>query len=400
MITDEENTASSAQAQFRLLRGADRWWFLGPGGVARLGEKHITPEGTLDSLAEQKLRDQGLYRNRKINAYGLTVLTSTDCNLGCGYCFQNTGQDETGGSRPPRIRHARLTSDTITTILEFARRQMVVRHMDKLAILLFGGEPLLNPRGCIELLNRAADYGLASAGMVSNLTLFTPALAQKLSDAGLSYVQVTFDGDQAEHDTIRIRRTRGGGTFDSIISNLVRASEATRLRWILRVNVSHHNYTGIDALVERLAGSVDPSRCKIYFVRVGDVGIGYGNDLVHTGKLAEDFGRWQRLALERGFGVSRPRPRTRCLTCEYGYGDYGAVVNADGTLSSCWDTAGKPEWEVGTVFDGYLPDAQIKGKWVKCDHGYQYSDEAMAREAFEDTVDAALLDYLHETGRI
>jgi uncharacterized protein len=395
--TSQEMTRTEPEAAIRLLPGNGHWWFLGPGGVARLGASHITPQGTLTPSAEQRLRSQGLFRaGTTSTTYGLTVLTSTDCNLGCGYCFQNTGQDETGGNRPPRIRHSRLTSETITTILEFAGRQMRLSGLDKLTVLLFGGEPLLNPRGCVELLTRAADYGLVRANMISNLTLMTPRLARQLSDAGLREVQVTFDGDRETHDHIRVRRSRGG-TFDTILANLAMASEAAPLRWTLRVNVSHRNHGGMDALIERLGAGTDPSRCAIYFALVGDIGIGYGNDLSHDRMLASDFSRWQRRALELGFNVARPSARVYCRTCGPGDGRYGAVVNADGTLSSCWDTAGKPGWEVGTVSAGYLPAGQIEGRWVSCDHEYRYSEDARARALFQDTVDAALLDHLRET---
>jgi len=61
----------------------------------------VEPDGTLRPATGQRLRDQGLYTLRPPDAYALTVLTSTSCNLGCGYCFQNTGQDPAGGSRPP-----------------------------------------------------------------------------------------------------------------------------------------------------------------------------------------------------------------------------------------------------------------------------------------------------------
>ncbi len=49
------------------------------------------------------------------------------------------------------------------------------------------------------------------------------------------------------------------------------------------MNVSQETFHGIDTLIDRLAGSLDPSRCALYFARVGDVGIGYANDLLHTG---------------------------------------------------------------------------------------------------------------------
>jgi uncharacterized protein len=383
----------------RLIEGNDNWWFLGPGGTARLNHSHVRGDGTLTTAAEQELRERGLYTEAPPRAYGLTVLTSTDCNLGCAYCFQNTGQDPTGGNRPPRIAHARLTSQVITSALEFAGRKMASAGLDKLRLTVFGGEPLLNPRGCTELLERAADYGMTSAQMISNLTLLTPQLAKRLADSGLSSIQVTFDGDRADHDQIRVRRS-GGGSFDSIVRNMARASEVTSLRWLMRVNVSHHNKRGINDLLARLGESLDPSRCIVYFARVADVGIGYANDLGHTEDFAELFLGWHRQVIEAGFAVPRPGAYPACATCSYRGGRFGAVVNADGTLSSCWDTAGRDGWDVGTIESGYRPDREIDDRWVTCTDANNYAGGQAAWDSFQDRVDAALLDYLARVKRL
>ncbi|WP_062209196.1 radical SAM protein [Streptomyces sp. NBRC 109706] len=384
----------------RLLPGAKNWWFLGPGGVARLRDGHVTPEGALRPDARRQLRESGLLATTAVRSYALTVLTSTHCNLGCGYCFQNIAQDPTGGSRPPRMPQTRLTSATITSVLDFTRRQMAAVGLEKLRILLFGGEPLLNPKGCLELLERARDFGLDSAWMISNATLLTPALAGQLGALGLDSIQVTFDGDRPDHDRIRIARADGGGTYDTIVRNIARASQVSEIGWRLRVNVSQENFDGIDGLLERLATDVDPGRCTLYFARVGDVGIGYANDLLHNGELAATFSRWQRRALDLGFTVSRPDAHRVCATCGHTGGRYGAVVSADGTLASCWETAGKPDWDVGSVTDGYLPDETTRERWVGCEDLYRYHDDAPTLRTFRDSVDAALLDYLHETGRL
>lgn len=383
----------------RIIRGKNNWWFLGPGGTARLYADHLTAEGTLTPAAEDRLRESGLFTVKQPNTYTLTVLTSTACNLGCNYCFQNTGQDVAGGSRPPRIAHARLNSEMITDVLEFAGRQKSAVGVEKLHILLFGGEPLLNPRGCLELLARAADYGLVSASMISNATLLTPRLAGRLVDLGLRLVQVTFDGDRTHHDLTRVRRS-GGGTFDSIVDNMAAVSKAVPIRWAIRVHVSHQNHTGVDALIDRLADRLDTSACSLSLARVDDVGIGYLNEMRHDTLLAERFFQWQKHALERGFQVDRPTASFLCLTCSFVNGPYGAVVNADGSLASCWETAGKPGWEVGSVADGYLPSDQLDGRWISCEDNHHFVDGRPAKRVFEDTLDAAFLDYLDGTGRL
>lgn len=383
----------------RILRGSNGWWFVGPGGIARLGTAHVTAEGGLRPQAEQELRAQGMFDVTPYRGYSLTVLTSTDCNLGCGYCFQNTGQDNSGGSRPPRIAHSRLRSWSITDILNFTGRMMAEAGLDQLLLMLFGGEPLLNLRGCRELLARAADYGLTRATMTSNGTLLTPLVARELSALGLGRVQVTFDGDRAEHDRIRVTRS-GGATFDVIANNIARVSEVAPLQWTLRINVSHHNHRGIGVLLERLADRLDPARCTVALARVGDIGIGYGNDLMLTNDLASAFAGWNRKALDLGFLVTRPHVHGPCHACSYKGGRYGAVISADGTLSSCWETAGKPEWVVGTAAEGYLPAADLDTRWVTCASSYQYAGDRAAFIRFEDQVDADLLDYLSSTGRL
>jgi uncharacterized protein len=383
----------------RVIRGKNNWWFLGPGGVARLRASHVADNGTLTASAESHLRESGLFTSEKPRVYTVTVLTSTDCNLGCGYCFQNTAQDPTGGNRPPRITHSRLTPDRITSILEFAGGRMAEVDLEKLHILLFGGEPLLNPRGCLELLARAADYGLVSASMISNGTLLTSTLAKQLVELKLRAIQITFDGDRADHDGIRVRRS-GGGTFDSIVENMVSVSQAVAIRWGIRVNVSHHNHSGVEALIDALATRLDTSMCGIHFAWVGDSGIGYANQMRHSESLAEQFFRWQRHATEAGFRVSRPTASGPCVTCSFDDGKYGAVVNADGTLSSCWETAGRPGWQVGSVLDGYLPAVETAGKWISCEDSRRYADDGQPLSAFNDALDAAFLDYLDEAGRL
>jgi uncharacterized protein len=381
----------------RLLHGKYGWWFLGPGGVARLGNQHLTQDGEVTQETRRWLSERGLFTVPQYRAYSLTVLTSTSCNLGCGYCFQNTGQDAVGGSRPPRIEHARLTSQTITAILDFVRSRMSEAHLDYLKVMLFGGEPLLNPRACRELLARAREYGMTHGSMITNGTLLTPRLAEQLSQLGLSTVQVTFDGDRDVHDHIRISRA-GTPTFDTIVANVARVSQVTPLRWTLRINVSHHNQASIDALIARLADSLDPERCVLGLALVGDTGIGYGNELSHDDALLASFDRWQRHVIEAGFRIPRPRPHTPCQACSFRNGAYGAVVSADGSLSSCWETAGRPGWRVGDVISGYHPGREHR--WTSCGAKYRYPEGRSRLAAFHDRADAALLDYLHESGRL
>jgi len=382
----------------RLLKGARGWWYVGGHKLLLLSDAAVDSGGRLRSVVEHRLNAMGVNRPAPRPSYALTVLTASACNLGCAYCFQNTAPDPTGGSRPSRIASVWLTRETSRRILRFVSCRMAESGMDKLDVHLFGGEPLLNPAGCRDLLELAADHGLASARMTTNGTLLRPKLARQLAELGLSNVQITFDGNQAEHDRTRVRRS-GAGTFDAILSNIAAANEVTSLRWSLRVNISQQNRDGVPELVEEIARRVDPATCRIYFSLIHDTGVGFSGTAAPGQDLVDAMVGWIIRAAELGFTVDRPKSTRACLSCGFRDGRLGAVVNADGTLYSCWESAGKPGWELGTVDAGYLPADQVDGRWVACGYGARDVDPADVTR-FADAVDARILDHLHDSGRL
>lgn len=382
----------------RLVKGERGWWFIGNGTWTLLRPEHVAADGSVREDIDAFLRREGAYRPRTPKSFSLTVLTSTACNLGCGYCFQNTALDPTGGNRPLRIDAQGLRRETVDRIIAFTAGRMRQAGLEKLFLMLFGGEPLLNPRGCLDMLERAHDIGMHTATMVTNGVLLTEGLAADLHASGLRGVQVTFDGSREDHDRIRVKHS-GDPTFDTIVRNVGRACEATGLLWNLRVNVSHHNVDRVGELFGQLEGRLDPARCSMTFAWVGDAGLGYGNDLRYVDRVAAEFARWTITAIDAGFRVVRPTMRTTCQTCSDPGGRYGAVVNADGTLYSCWQSAGKRGWEVGGIDAGYLDPATVPERWVTCGYEYQQEDAGVVA-AFHDRVDGRVLDHLLAIGRL
>ena len=136
MLTETLEPALSGE---RILRGEHGWWYLGPGGIAKLQAGHLTPAGELTQAACAFLDRAGLRAVSAPEAYSLTVLPTTSCNLGCGYCFQNSGPDPAAGPRPARIRASRMTPAAIPSLLAFAERQMKAAGLKRLGLTLFGG---------------------------------------------------------------------------------------------------------------------------------------------------------------------------------------------------------------------------------------------------------------------
>ena len=383
----------------RLIRGKLGWWFIGNQTWTLIKAESVGDDGSLDEEVEEFLHAAGAYAPCVPQCFSLTVLTATTCNLGCGYCFQNTALDPSGGGRPSRIARHLLDTGTIDRILRFTAERMAQAGLSGLHLLLYGGEPLINRRGCLELLNRARTIGLSSAMVATNGVLLTPKLAGDLEASGLTGAQITFDGSRDDHDRIRVKRS-GAAIFDTIARNLAKATEVTGLRWHLRVNVSHHNFDRMgDLFSQLLAAGIDPARCTLTFAWVGDAGFGYDNALRHIDEVGRGVIAWSIAALEAGFHVTRPGMKTTCQICSVPGGKYGAVVNADGKLYSCWQSAGKPGFDVGTVDEGYRRVSEVRERWVRC--GYEYKQASPTKTAeFQDQVDSRLLDYMHVSGRL
>lgn len=360
----------------RLVQGRSGWWCIAPAGTALL------PAGWVHNGRLVAGNLGGLTVPPPVRSYALTVLVSTACNLGCGYCFQNTGPAAPGRTDPPRIPSAALDPGTAAAIVDFTRERMVRAGLTRLHLLLFGGEPLANPAGCRELLRRCAALGPLDAAMVSNGTLLDPALAGELAALGLRSVQVTMDGPQWIHDGTRVTRN-GRATYHRILANVAAAQRATPLRFTLRVNLTPAVLPHLTGLVTELAGRVDARRCRLQIAPVREDATPGLPPGAAAGVVAA-----YRLARRLGFRIPRPADAS-CAFCGERDGRVGAVVNADGTLYSCWESAGRPGFGVGTVRSGYR--SYPAGQWVSC---RPYPDPR-----FADDVDAGLLDLLWEERR-
>ena len=191
----------------------------------------------------------------------LTVLTTLQCNFACGYCFQGDHDDHN--------RHAhKMSLETAREVVAHAERQLDTVRPERLSLMFFGGEPLLN----LPVVYYLAEHVHAAAtargvkltlSMVTNGLLLTPEVVDRLLPYGFTGAKVTLDGDKAAHD--RKRPLRGGqGTFDKIIAN-VRAV-AGKCAISIGGNFDADNADSYPALLDFLAAQeFAPKLAKVNF---------------------------------------------------------------------------------------------------------------------------------------
>ncbi len=120
----------------------------------------------------------------------------------------------------------------------------------KTRVTFFGGEPLLNIKAIEKVSEKLKniDYEFS---IVTNGSLLTENIADKLYNYGLRYVQITLDGPENVHDKRRYFDD-GRGSFNIIMKNLKYAQNIFNV--VLRINIdySNENENEIETLLESL----------------------------------------------------------------------------------------------------------------------------------------------------
>lgn len=374
-------------SKLRILEGAHGIWY------SRNGRSVLAAD-VADPLAppaavRQTIEEAGLFDERS-DLYGATVMLTTRCNLTCGYCFQN---DLSAGSIISRIPRRELTADLARGAQLFIQREMLRYGKTRLHLLLTGGEPLMNFPVCVELLRLMRPLGLQSAELFTNGVMFTLANARALVEAGLTHVQVSFDGARDDHDRYR-KSAVGAGSYQRIMDNLRSVAAALPdLRLTARVNVTASNVSRLDELIDALAAVAAPGRISIRFGLIDDIGLDFADAPQREPELAEALRVLAHRAIAQGLRVQPMAALGDCLYCGIVGGGSGCVINADGALYSCWESVGRQDLSVGDLTKGFLSGDELEERWVDCSYNVRNREEMIARtKAISDAVDVAVLD--------
>lgn len=166
------------------------------------------------------------------------------CNLKCIHCYANAG------SKSEELS----TEEAIAFIDDLASMGVPV-------LLFSGGEPLLR-HDIFELAAHASKR--IACSLSTNGTLITPEIAEKLKNAGFSYIGVSIDGLEETND--RFRGVKGA--FKRAFEGLMNAKDAGMMTGI-RFTVTKYNLKDVPAVVDMLAENEIPRFCLYHLVPSG-----------------------------------------------------------------------------------------------------------------------------------
>lgn len=282
------------------------------------------------------------------------------CNMACGYCYADEGRF--GGAA--RMMSEQVAQATVEQLL--LGSDLGVR----VVVGFMGGEPLLNRRVLHAIVPwaeaRAEALGRRIAfSITTNATLITEDDARLFRDHPFS-VQVSMDGDRAQHDAARPMRD-GGGSYDATLAGVRLMQRVGKPRQLTcRVTVTRRT-RDLPGLLDHLIGlGFDEVGFALTLVSPNPGLALEAQDfdpllegMIACGRrtLAEllagrsyPFGNFETAMQEIHRGSHRPYP------C--GAGAAYLSANAEGRLYACHRLIDDPAFAMGDVASGPDDDAR------------------------------------------
>jgi uncharacterized protein len=148
----------------------------------------------------------------------LYLITTTNCNLDCDYCFYRSSSSETLKYRENMEFDIAKTS--IDKFHQVTANNIIGPEYWQ-QITFYGGEPLLNKELLIKAIPYARDKfkdNYTSIVVNTNLTVIDDKLISIFKDNNVE-IQVSLDGDKDLHDIYR-KTISGEGTYEVVIRNM------------------------------------------------------------------------------------------------------------------------------------------------------------------------------------
>lgn len=282
-------------------------------------------------------------RNNIINS--VIIFPTSDCNARCPYCYEQ-GCDRRS-----------MSDQTAIDVADWISRQ--VASTNRIRIRWFGGEPLYNTRAIDLITSRLKENGTRYRSfMISNGYLIDDPVVNKMLEWNLRRIQITLDGLEDTHDSIK----GIDGCFNRVMSNIERVLNAG-IAVNVRLGYSQENsdelYSLTDLLHERF-GSYE--KLSVYTRNEYENVCGRGL-LSETERETTYEGMYKLQDHINSYGFGHPVMRdfneyitNHCMADS----KTTVVINPDGGLSICEHY---PDHIFGTIYDEYKRNNRYDRYW-------------------------------------
>ena len=253
---------------------------------------------------------------RSSKIYQLMILPTYQCNVRCWYCTQHH-------------RNVMLSKEDIKKIKKHIEWYLSQHELEGFHLSWFGGEPMLNFQCVEEITNYAKEYcekhDLSfSVSITTNGTLLSKEYLEKMSDLGFTFFQITIDGTQEYHDSVK--KLKDKSAYETTLRNICLITEILPQAEIcLRYNYTNDNLKP-DAIIEDLNHQIPENmRGKIHLSLMK---VWQQNEREVNSQVIE---RLVKLSRESGYKVSVGSGFSICYVDKYNFN----CVFPNGRIDKC-----------------------------------------------------------------
>ncbi len=311
--------------------------------LAPLGAKHRI-ESTVHDIASIPLTT-------------MVLEVAQECNLSCRYCYAE------GGTYGKQIRHLSpaMAREAVQRLVEGSGDQ------EKVTLVIFGGEPLLNMEAVRAAVDEAESASVLSGkkvfiSLTTNATLLTPEIITYIHQHKLA-VSISLDGPADLHDANR-PDSAGNGSYARIVPRLAGLLQGATSAVAARVTLTPQQWSRVEEVFYHLLelgfhevgiGPVSPVRPE--YLPDNDQEeqlLGGFAALADTFVKAAKQGRILPFSNIIDLLARLHLGQTKAVSCGAGLGYL--AVDAEGKYYLCHRLVGEESFCVGDISSGHDPD--------------------------------------------
>lgn len=290
------------------------------------------------------------------DSLNLVIAPTTGCNFACPYCFE--------GEKTSKI----ITDEVIENLICFINGYSSVKRLD---LTWYGGEPLMafsKIKQIVHRIKKCCNAEICSQSIITNAYLLSDNVIRDMMDLGFTHIQISFDGDEENHNKTRFLKGNKVGTFAKIIDNLDNLVRQTPddFKIDLRINVNKENENDFAALYKKLIQRYGTQKINPYpgFIRETSKD---GCKMCY--KSLFNTKRFQFYKKIEGEGV--PVDFFPHIDLQKGCmvnWNNSFIIGPSGEMYKCWNDFNSPEKIIG-----YIQDKKLTNPSLVCHYLYDTS---------------------------
>ena len=288
-------------------------------------------KSTVDNL---RIIMRKLFTPKGINGY--TILTTTNCNARCFYCYQSG------------YKHINMTDAMADKLVKY-----IISHKGDGSINInwFGGEPLLGRRQIDYICAKLNENGISyTSKMISNGLLFSESIVKKaVRDWNVRHVQITLDGTENVYNKTKAFSSSIESPFYTVLNN-IRLLMDNEVYVSIRLNLDQHNVEDLILLIDELGTELEGYHNFGVYVYTIEKNEGYDpidrNDEIESSLLNHQIKLNSHLEKKNMFRNNQKMSPLSLYSC-MADNTRTQVVYPDGRLFKCEHTAEGDE--IGTI---------------------------------------------------